>query len=183
MEDKIKTFDWNGQYVIREQFRPIAEALVAKYPELKHIRVEKILFVANTTGSGKNKDKKKLAQVATIPAKWTEILYQLTGRQFSYLMEFFTLNCNGLRREQYIALVYHELLHIGVDGKLRCHDIEDWSNMINGLGPFWNEQLSEDKDFPDLLAEDVDWDKLIGQRTVQMSIEIGTEERRLSIVK
>jgi len=162
--------DWKGQYVIREQFRPIAEALVAKYPELKHIQVERILFVADTTGSGKNKDKKKLAQIGAMPAKWTEILHQITRQWYTWLMEFYAMNCNGLR-QQYVALVYHELRHIGVDGRPCAHDIEDWQEMINALGIDWGAQRDEDEEFPDLLAEGTDWDRLMGQRVVQMSMD------------
>ena len=163
--------DWKGQYVIREQFRPIAEALVAKYPELKHIRVDQVLFVADTTGTGKDQDKRKKAQIKPIPAKWTEILHQVTRQWYTWLMEFFAMNCSGLRHEQYVALVYHELRHIGLDGKPCAHDIEDWQEMIGALGVDWNAQREDDGEFPDLLAPGVDWDRLMGQRTVQMQID------------
>jgi predicted metallopeptidase len=162
--------DWYGQYVIRDQFRPIADALVKKYEELKHIQTNSILFVSNTTGKGADKDRHKLAQIATIPAKWTEILYQFTGGNFTYLMEFFAANIHHLKREQYIALIYHELRHIGHDGKLVHHDIEDWSRMISALGIDWS-GCKDEGDFPDLLDEDLDWDRLIGQQKRQMNLE------------
>lgn len=172
--------DWKGQYVIREQFRPIAEALVQKYPELKHIQVERILFVADTTGTGKNKDKRKKAQLGPMPAKWTEILHQVTGQWFTWMMEFFTMNCSGLRHEQYVALIYHELRHIGIDGKPCAHDVEDWQEMIDALGLDWSAQKEEGAEFPDLLDPGVDWDRLMGQKMVQMSMdEIGERPDRL----
>jgi hypothetical protein len=83
-------------------------------------------------------------------------------------MEFFASNIHHLNREQYVALIYHELRHIGRDGKLMHHDIEDWSKMISALGIDWS---SHRDDFPDLLDDYVDWDQLIGRQQMQMSIE------------
>jgi hypothetical protein len=163
--------NWKGQYVIREQFRPIAEQLVNKYPELRHIQTERILFVADTTGTGKIKDKRKKAQIGAMPVKWTEILHQITRQWFTWMMEFFTMNCSGLRHEQYVALVYHELRHIGLDGKPCCHDVEDWQEMIDALGLNWSSLREEGAEFPDLLDPGVDWDRLMGQKLVQMSID------------
>lgn len=121
--------EWGGKYVVNEAYRPIAEALVKKYEELRHIPVADILFVDNTEGTGKNKNKKKLAQVGKIPEKWMEIIHQLTGKSFGYFMEFFKRNTQDMGREQIIAVIYHELRHIGRDGELVLHDIEDWANM------------------------------------------------------
>lgn len=151
--------EWGGKYVINEAYRPIAEKLVEKYTELRFKLVDEILFVDNTEDKGKQKDKFKKAQVGKIPEKYQEIIKQLTGRGFSYIMEFYKRNIEMMSREQIIALVYHELRHIGADGDLILHDIEDWANMHYKLGPDWSSTM---RAIPDLLKDGVDWDSITG---------------------
>ena len=62
-----------------------------------------------------------------------------------------------MSQEQIIALIYHELRHIGPDGDLRDHDIEDWDNMVATLGKDWNSTKAEVKD---LLSDDFIWRSL-----------------------
>ncbi|NPV72120.1 MAG: hypothetical protein HPY55_16055 [Firmicutes bacterium] len=58
-----------------------------------------------------------------------------------------------------VATIYHELRHIGPDGKLTAHDVEDWENLVGALGPGW---YLPERQIPDLLGEDIDWDKICG---------------------
>jgi len=163
---------WSGKYMINDAYRPIAMALADKYPELDHIKHHQILFIDNISGTGSHLDKKKYAQIGKIPGKWQEIIQQMTGRKFFYVMEMFRLNICEMSREQITALIYHELRHIDIDGDLKSHDIEDWTEMIEHLGPDWAVTIS---DIPDLLDDDVDWD----------SIQVPTlfEESKLKLVK
>lgn len=153
----VKVDSWGGKYLINEAYRPIAEALVDKYEELSHIIPAVILFVDNISGSGSSLDKKKYAQISKIPGKWSEIIKQLTGRTFDYVMEFFKLNIYEMSQEQIIALIYHELRHIDRGGDLKHHDLEDWAEMLEKLGPNW---ATTKASIPDLLDEDVDWDSI-----------------------
>jgi len=159
-------------YVINEVYRPIAEALVDKYQELRHVIVNDILFVDNTESKGKHKNKLKNAQIGKIPEKYQDIIYQLTGRVFTYIMEFFKRNIEAMSREQIIALIYHELRHIGPNGEIILHDIEDWENMVRHLGPDWS---CKNRAILDLLAEGVDWNSITGPRLF--------DERVLKVVK
>lgn len=150
--------EWTGKFVINEAYRPIAEALVKKYRELRHIAVGSILFIDNTEGTGKSRDKKKYAQTGKVPEKWHQVIAQLTGRKFEYYIEFFKRNTAEMSREQLIALVYHELRHIDHEGNLRHHEVEDWDIMLKALGENWATTHSR---IPDLLAEDVNWDRIL----------------------
>lgn len=167
--------EWNGKYVINEAYRPIAEALTNKFRELRHIPVKSILFVDNEDGSGKSMDRIKNAQIGKVPDKWQEIIYQVSGRTFQYFMEFFKKNIRNMSREQIIALVYHELRHIGFDGDIKHHDIEDWSEMIHGLGLNWS---STKTIIPDLLAEGIDWSNIN-----EMGQQMLFKDRALKVVK
>lgn len=151
--------EFNGKFRINESYRPIAAALIKKYPELKHIAVESILFVEDMESAKKNKGQIVFAQISTIPKKWSDIVYQATGQPFDYLLEVYKISTGMMSREQIIALIYHELRHIATDGSLKGHDIEDWTNMVEKLGVNWNVT----KGFiPDLLAADVDWESIEG---------------------
>ena len=149
--------EWGGKFVINEFYRPLATALCQKFPELQHIPAQSILFVDNTESKAKNKNKYKNAQIAKMPEKWQQIIYQMSGKTFDFIMEFFKLNIFEMSREQIIALVYHELRHIHRNGDLILHDIEDWSNMHYKLGADWN---STKRLIPDLLDLDVNWDNI-----------------------
>lgn len=153
----VKVDEWSGQYLVNDAYRPIAEALIEKYQELGHIIPSTILFVDNTTGTGTTLDRRKNAQIGKIPGKWQEIIQQLTGRKFYYCMELFKKNICEMSQEQIIALIYHELRHIGSDGDLRHHDIEEWAEVIERLGVDWD---TTKRSLPDLLDDDVDWDSI-----------------------
>lgn len=151
--------EFNGKFRINESYRPIAAALIKKYPELKHIAVESILFVEDTESLKKNKGQIVFAQIGTIPEKWGDIVYQISGQPFDYLLEIFKINTAMMSREQIIALVYHELRHIGIDGSIKGHDIEDWTNMVEKLGLDWANTKGS---IPNLLSDGVDWESIEG---------------------
>ena len=162
-ENIIVVDTFTGRYFINEAYRPIAKALTEKYEELSHISVNNILFIENTNTAKKKSGSAIFAQIGTIPEKWEEIIYQTTGKKFYYMMEIFKVNVFAMSREQIVALIYHELRHIGPDGKLIGHDIEDWSNMVEKLGVNWGTTFAS---IPDLLDEDIDWDSIDGPTTL-----------------
>ena len=153
----LKVENYRGKFVINEAYRPIAKALCVKFPELKHIPVDSILFLDLTEAKGVTGNKIKNAQISKMPDKWHKIIYQLTGRRFRYYMEFFKRNTGNMSKEQIIALIYHELRHIGMDGNLVHHDIEEWANMYHRLGVDWSHTKRK---LPDLLDAEVDWDSI-----------------------
>lgn len=151
--------EFGGKYLISEKYRPIAKALINKYPELSHIAVESILFVEDTESVKKNKGQIVFAQISMIPDKWSDVVYQTTGQHFDYMMEIYKFNIMQMAREQIIALIYHELRHIGKDGKLIDHEVNDWINMIEKLGANWNTTKGS---IPDLLDGEIDWSSIQG---------------------
>lgn len=158
-ENIIAVNEFTGKFLINESYRPIAQALVKKYEELKHIAVESILFIEDTESAKKSNGQIIFAQIGAIPEKWSDIVYQTSGQPFDYLMEIFKINTAMMSREQIIALIYHELRHIGEDGKIKSHDIEDWTNMVEKLGLDWGSTRAS---IPNLLADGVDWESIEG---------------------
>lgn len=165
----VKSFD--GKYKINESYRPIAEGLKAKFGELQYVPVKNILFVENLEDKRKKDIKTVFAQMSKVPGRWEEIIYQMTGRNFEYIMEIFRENTQGMSRQQIIALVYHELKHIqlipadqgGPKVGLVGHDVEDWTNMISKLGVNWPSTKSA---LPDLLDENINWENIEGPATL-----------------
>lgn len=149
-----------GQKIrINEHYRPIAEALCKKHEELKHVPVNNILFLDDVETEKKSKGKYVLAEIGKIPAKWSEVIEQTTGFYFELVLTVYRENTSHLSREQKIALIYHELRHIRDTAKglvLVGHDIEDWREMHDKLGPNWS---STHADMPDLLDAEFDWSK------------------------
>lgn len=158
-ENIIAVKEFTGKFLINESYRPIAAALIKKYPELNHIAADSILFVEDTESLKKNKGQTVFAQISTIPEKWSDIVYQTSGQPFEYLLEIFKINTAMMSREQIIALVYHELRHIGTDGSIKGHDIEDWTNMVEKLGLDWANTKGS---IPNLLSDGVDWESIEG---------------------
>lgn len=167
--------EWPGKWLINESYRPIAEQLCEKFKEISHISVNEILFIDDTESNKVSKGKRVFAQIGKIPAKWAEVLEQTTKRRYYYFMEIFKQNTEQLSREQLIAVIYHELRHIGTDGKLVDHEINDWINMIDKLGPIWAITKGE---IPDLLD-----DKIVNWESITGPITLFPVESKLQVVK
>ena len=153
---KTDEFDYE---IVNGRMRPIAEKLIAKYNELKHINADNVLFVLNRKKSGSRK-RLVLAQASRISPKWRDLLFQISDTEYTHVIEFYEKPTSALNQNQMTALVYHELAHIDPDGGMLYHDTEDWWRMIAGLGRNWD---YPDATCPDLLANDVNWETLLGE--------------------
>lgn len=153
--------EWNGKYFINEAYRPIAEQLCRKYPELGHILTENILFYDNRSTKAKSNGKPVHAKTRPLPGMVAETIEMMTGHHFSHFITFFRQNNEDMSQEQITALVYHELRKIGPEGEIVEYDIKDWVEMIDKLGPAWAETKSC---IPNLLDESiVSWNDIQGQ--------------------
>lgn len=149
--------EFNGKFRINDFYRDPAEKLVNKFDLLQHIPVESILFVENLNGKGKTKNKVKLAEVRKIPERWYDLIYQMTGRKFEYMIEFYRENLERKTPEQILIALYHELRHIGPTGDLIHHDHEDFSEISQAIGFDWT---GDHRFFANILADGVSWDTL-----------------------
>ncbi len=133
-------------------YRPIAEKLIEKFCEIRHINPHRILFIEDIDWEEKSTTGRTwMARTKIANKEFTD----MTG--YDYIIEFREFYTEQMKKEQIVALVYHELRHIGADGKLVKHDIEDWENMVATLGVDWATTLG---DIPDLIDELDGWDEL-----------------------
>jgi len=142
----------NKHWIKNWIYRPIAEKLVKKFPEIKHINPHRILFIEDTEWKKPNNNKKQwIARISKANKQFAE----MTG--YDYILETRRYYIERMSREQIIALIYHELRHIGFEGDIVPHDIEDWDNMIATLGKDWASTKAEIKN---LIDDDIAWEEL-----------------------
>lgn len=146
--------------ICNSRMKPLAEQLVKKFTELRHIDIDKILFVVNHKSAGGDKKHVILAHTSKISPKWTEVLYQLGACSYFYMIEFYAKTTASLDESQMVALLYSQLRRIDGEGKIRTPDVHDWWQIIAGLGRKW---FYPNETCPNLLDEGVDWKKLMGQ--------------------
>ena len=166
----ITVQEFNGKFKINENYRPIAKSLKAKFDELMYVPVTNILFIENLEDERKKNNSIVHAQISKVPAKWEEIIYQVTGKHFDFMMEIFKENIQHMSREQIVALIYHELRHIQLvqtkDGSkidIVSHEVEDWINMVEKLGLNWATTKGQ---IYDLLDESINWESIEGPMTL-----------------
>lgn len=140
-------FDKN-KWIMNYRYRPIAEQLVRKFKELKHILPEEILFLEDT--EWEPTPAAKQPWIARIK-KANKQLTAATG--YEYVFEARHYYTGDMGAAKITALVYHELRHIDKEGDIIRHDIENWSNMVATLGHDWATTMADipnilDKDFP-----------------------------------
>lgn len=141
---------WIKNYI----YRPIAEKLIKKLPEIGHINPKHILFIEDMEWEKPESLKPKKHWQARI-SKANKQFSAMSG--YDYILETRNYFIERMNREQIIALIYHELRHIDEWGDLQPHDIEDWDNMVATLGKDWAETKAEIKN---LIEDDILWEEL-----------------------
>lgn len=135
-----------------ENYKAIAEELIDAEPELKYIKDSrvKIAFLDSDQSKKVDKDKLVLGECEKVAAKnkWA-ISYDFT-------ITLFTPNLVGLSEAQIRIVLFHELLHVGIepgpDGdelySVRKHDLEDFKLIIDRFGTDWasNKKLGSVKE-------------------------------------
>lgn len=137
---------------INTNYETIAKELIEKEPELKYIKDSrvKIAFLDSDQSKKADKDKLVLGECEKVAAKnkWA-ISYDFT-------ITLFTPNLVGLSEAQIRIVLFHELLHVGIepgpDGdelySVRKHDLEDFKLIIDRFGTDWasNKKLGSVKE-------------------------------------
>ena len=57
--------------------------------------------------------------------------YYFGNKPYKYILQIYENHVEGLTKEQLVVVIYHELLHISVEGNLRNHDFEDFYQVID----------------------------------------------------
>lgn len=126
---------------INGNYRVIAEGLIEKEPALAYIKDSRVLITYLESDSTKKdgKDKLVFAECEKVAAKNRWAIHS------DFTITVFKNNCVGMSEKQMEILLFHELLHIGVesgpDGEetysVNQHDLEDFKVIIDRYGTDW----------------------------------------------
>lgn len=122
---------------INENYRAIGEKLIAQEPALAYIKDSRVKI---TYLESDGREKLVLGECEKVAAKnrWA-----ITS---DFTITLFRNNLVGLSEEQIKTVMFHELLHVGIepgaDGEetysVRKHDLEDFKEIIDRYGTDWS---------------------------------------------
>jgi len=113
-------------------YADLAEEIIAEHVELQWIPQEGI----NIDFLESDKEKKSNGKRTYAECKHLNELEQFySGMDFAIIV--YEPNAALLDETQLRILIYHELLHVGKNGKVNPHDVEDFAAVINRFGSNW----------------------------------------------
>lgn len=115
--------------------KELAEEIIEVKEDLFHIRDYEVGFLCSDT--------EKKANGCLVYADCTKtngLLKYYSG--FDFIITIYEPNVMDLTDGQLQVLLYHELLHIGEDGKLRQHTVQDFHEIIYQYSLDWIEDDS-----------------------------------------
>lgn len=122
---------------INEEYNEIMRELINERPELEDLRNGDVTIICLSSGhEKKTAGKPVLGQAEKISEKYK------WGIPCDFTITVFEPNVEGFSRNQMKILIFHELLHIGVDVErlfIKPHDLEDFKIIIDEFGTNWSE--------------------------------------------
>ena len=121
---------------INKMYQEIAQDLIETRPELEEIKNSDVQIILLSSDNAKKNNKKIIfGQCEKIADryKW--------GIPCDFTITVFEPNVQEFTPEQIRILIFHELLHVGVDDGhffIRPHDLEDFKLIIDEFGVNWN---------------------------------------------
>ena len=127
---------------INENYQRIAEKLINNEPELQYIKDSRVRIAYLESDSAKKADADKLVlgecEKVAAKNKW--------AINYDFTITLFKINLVGLSADQIRIVMFHELLHVGIepgpDGdeiySVRKHDLEDFKLIIDKFGSDWS---------------------------------------------
>ena len=134
---------------INQNYEAIAQDLIEKEPDLAYIKNSrvKITYLESDARKKAGNDKFVLGECEKVAAKnkWAIIS--------DFTITVFKNNCIGMSEDQMRVLLFHELLHIGIEigpeddeiYSVRKHDLEDFKIIIDRFGTDWQKAIKLDE--------------------------------------
>jgi len=123
--------------IISERYAEIGARLIETEPVLAYIRDSdvKIVYLSSDCAKKGSKVTETLGQCEKVQDKYK------WGIPCDFTITLFEPNIAGLTDEQIEILIFHELLHVGIDenGKFfsNPHDLEDFKVIVDRFGVDW----------------------------------------------
>ena len=127
---------------ICEEYAKIGAELIQVEAELEHIRDSDVSIVYLSSGYKKT----KAGGVVRGQCEKIQDKYKW-GIPADFTVTIFEPNIEGFTDEQLRILIFHELMHVGIDRKedgtevysIRPHDLEDFRYIVDRFGAGWDE--------------------------------------------
>ena len=119
-----------------ELYQQIADDLINEREELEHIKYSDVTIICLAS----NHEKKSGGKVIYGQCEKIAEKYQW-GIPCDFTITVFEPNVVGFTAEQLKILIFHELLHVGIDGDrlyIVPHDLEDFKQIIDEFGVNWD---------------------------------------------
>ena len=124
---------------VNERYAEIGQSLIEEEPSLAHVRRSGATIVyLSSEAERKSSSRPVLGQCERVPGKWRWAV------PADFAITVFEPNVEGLTDGQLRTLIYHELLHVGIearDGKetyrVVPHDVEDFREVVERFGLGW----------------------------------------------
>ena len=121
---------------LNDEYQAIAEDLINEQPELSDLRGADIqVLLLSSEAEKKTGDKLVFGQCEKVPQKYK------WGIPCDFTITIFDKNIVDFSDEQLRILIFHELLHIGIDEDklyVKKHDLEDFKTIIDLYGTDWS---------------------------------------------
>lgn len=127
------------------EYRRLAEKVIKKHEDLHWIKESniKIGYVES------DKDKMSNGKIIYADCNKVQSLYK-AYTDYDFIIRMYGPNVIMLNEEQIEILMYHELMHVGMDdnGNMRIvpHDVEDFRCILDEYGLDWNRPEGSDPD-------------------------------------
>lgn len=120
---------------INDNYQCIASELISERPELEAIRDSDVQIIClSSTHSPKKGDKTVYGKCEKVSEKYK------WGIPCDFTITVFEPNILGFSEEQIRILLFHELLHVGIEKDrlfIKGHDLEDFKVIIDEFGTSW----------------------------------------------
>ena len=126
---------------INESYRAAAEKLIAEEPALERIRDSrvKITYLESDMAKKDGRERLVLGECEKVAAKNRWAIAS------DFTITLFRKNLAGLSEEQVKTVIFHELLHVGIETgekgeekySVRKHDLEDFKEIVDRYGTDW----------------------------------------------
>ena len=125
---------------VNKEYRAIAEKLIDNFPELSYIKNSSVKIIYLESDQLKTSGKKVVhGECEKVGAKYRWAI------PADFTITLYRSNNIGFSQEQVEILLFHELLHVGIERKLDgtesytvCpHDLEDFKLVIDKYGTDW----------------------------------------------
>ena len=128
--------------ILNDNYRAIAEDLIATELDLSYIKNSRVRIAYLESDQSKKADKDKLVlgecEKVAAKNKW--------AITYDFIITLFKNNLVGLTAAQIRIVLFHELLHVGIEPgpdadeiySVRKHDLEDFKLIIDKFGTEWS---------------------------------------------